>query len=73
MGFVNAGTNTTLLIVGFCMIFFTQLAGNSMQIFVSEVFPTNARASGFGIAQSAGRLATAFIIPAILWIRPVTV
>jgi putative MFS transporter len=69
VGFVNAGTNTTLLIVGFCMIFFIQLAGNSMQIFCSEVFPTNARASGFGIAQSAGRLGTAFIIPAILWIQ----
>ena len=59
VGFVNAGTDTTLLVVGFCMIFFIQLAGNSMQIFCSEVFPTNARASGFGIAQSAGRLATA--------------
>ncbi len=69
VGFVNAGTNTTLLIIGFCMIFFVQLAGNSMQIFCSEVFPTNARASGFGIAQSAGRLGTAFIIPAILWIQ----
>jgi putative MFS transporter len=69
VGFVNAGTNTTLLIVGFCMIFFIQLAGNSMQIFCSEVFPTSARASGFGIAQSAGRLGTAFIIPAILWIQ----
>jgi MFS transporter, putative metabolite:H+ symporter len=33
------------------------------------VFPTNARASGFGIAQAAGRLGTAFIIPAILWIQ----
>ena len=51
------------------MIFFIQLAGNSMQIFASEVFPTNARASGFGIAQAAGRLGTAFIIPAILWIQ----
>jgi putative MFS transporter len=69
VGFVNAGTDTTLLMVGFCMIFFIQLAGNSMQIFCSEVFPTNARASGFGIAQSAGRLGTAFIIPAILWIQ----
>ena len=35
------------------MIFFVQVAGNSMQIFASEVFPTNARASGFGWA--AGR------------------
>jgi putative MFS transporter len=69
VGFVNANTNAILLVVGFCMIFFVQLAGNSMQIFASEVFPTNARASGFGLAQGAGRLGAAFIIPAILWIQ----
>jgi putative MFS transporter len=69
IAFANAGTDTMLLAVGFCMIFFIQMAGNSMQIFASEVFPTNARASGFGIAQSVGRLGTAFIIPAILWIQ----
>jgi putative MFS transporter len=69
IGFVNAGSDMMLLAVGFCMIFFIQLAGNSMQIFASEVFPTNARASGFGFAQGAGRLGTAFIIPAILWIQ----
>ena len=54
VGFVNAGPIRSLLVVGFCMIFFIQLAGNSMQIFCSEVFPTNARASGFGLAQGAG-------------------
>jgi putative MFS transporter len=48
-----------VLIVGFSMTFFIQLAGNSMQIFTSEVFPTNARASGFGLAQSGGRLGAA--------------
>lgn len=67
--FANAASDTMLLIVGFWMIFFTQLAGNSAQIFASEVFPTNARASGFGMAAGTGRLATAFIIPAILWIE----
>ena len=41
------------------MIFFVQVAGNAMQIFASEVFPTNARASGFGWAAGVGRLATA--------------
>ena len=56
VAFVNATSDTMLLAVGFCMIFFIQLAGNSMQIFASEVFPTNARASGFGFAQGAGRL-----------------
>jgi MFS transporter, putative metabolite:H+ symporter len=67
--FVNAASDAVLLAIGFCMIFCIQLAGNSMQIFASEVFPTNARASGFGIAQGVGRLGTAFIIPAILWIQ----
>ena len=67
--FANAATDTQLLVAGFVMIFFIQVAGNSMQIFASEVFPTNARASGFGWAAGVGRLATAFIVPAILWIQ----
>jgi MFS transporter, putative metabolite:H+ symporter len=67
--FANAATDLQLLISGFIMIFFIQVAGNSMQIFASEVFPTNARASGFGWAAGVGRLATAFIIPTILWIQ----
>ncbi|MBV9826644.1 MAG: MFS transporter [Alphaproteobacteria bacterium] len=69
IAFANASSDTMLLVVGFVMIFFIQLAGNSMQVFASEVFPTNARASGFGIAQGTGRLGTAFIIPAILWVQ----
>jgi putative MFS transporter len=67
--FANAATDIQLLIAGFIMIFCYQVAGNSMQIFASEVFPTNARASGFGWAAGVGRLATAFIIPSILLIR----
>ena len=67
--FANAGTAIQLMAAGFVMIFFVQVAGNSMQIFASEVFPTNARASGFGWASGVGRLATAFIIPTILWIQ----
>jgi len=67
--FGNAGTPTELMIAGFVMVFFVQVAGNSMQIFTSEVFPTNARASGFGWASGVGRLATAFILPTILWIQ----
>lgn len=69
VAFANAANDVMLIAMGFCMIFFVQLAGNSMQIFASEVFPTNARATGFGIAQGAGRLGAAFIIPAILWIK----
>src|SRR6476660_6454878 len=67
--FANAVSDTQLLVAGFIMIFFIQVAGNSMQIFASEVFPTNARASGFGWAAGVGRLATAFIIPTILWVQ----
>jgi len=67
--FANAGTDMELLVAGFVMIFFVQVAGNAMQIFASEVFPTNARASGFGWAAGVGRLATAGIVPGILFIR----
>ena len=67
--FANAETATQLMVAGFIMIFFVQVAGNSMQIFASEVFPTNARASGFGWAAGVGRLATAFIMPTILWVQ----
>jgi MFS transporter, putative metabolite:H+ symporter len=67
--FANAATDMQLLAAGFVMIFCIQVAGNSMQIFASEVFPTNARASGFGWAAGVGRLVTAGIVPAILWIR----
>jgi hypothetical protein len=51
------------------MVFFVQVAGNAMQIFVSEVFPTNARASGFGWASGVGRLMTAVILPTILLVQ----
>ena len=67
--FANAETAVELMVAGFIMIFFVQVAGNSMQIFASEVFPTNARASGFGWASGVGRLATAFIMPTILWVQ----
>ena len=49
----NAGSEAMVLAIGFGMIFFVQLAGNSSQIFISEVFPTNARASGFVAGRSA--------------------
>jgi len=69
MVFSSAVTGVQLMVAGFIMIFFVQVAGNSMQIFASEVFPTNARASGFGWAAGVGRLATAFIMPTILWVQ----
>ena len=64
----NASSEPMVLVIGFCMIFCTQVAGNSSQIFISEVFPTTARASGFGLAQAAGRIGAAVAIPSILWI-----
>jgi putative MFS transporter len=67
--FANAGSDAALLVAGFIMVFFIQVAGNAMQIFASEVFPTNARASGFGWAAGVGRLATAGIVPTILWVQ----
>jgi len=69
MVFANAETAIELMVAGFIMIFFVQVAGNSAQIFASEVFPTNARASGFGWAAGVGRVATAFIMPTILWVQ----
>ncbi len=68
IGFVNTTSEGMLLAVGFGMIFFIQLSGNSMQIFASEVFPTNARAPGCGIAQGTGRLSAACTVLAILWV-----
>src|SRR5436190_1556909 len=63
--FGNAVDETMVLAIGFCMIFFTQLSGNASQIFISEVFPTNARATGFGLSQAAGRAGAAIAILAI--------
>ena len=63
--FFYSRSDTMVLVVGFWMNFFIQLAGNSMQIFTSEVFPTNARASGFGLAQSGGRVGAALSFPVI--------
>jgi MFS transporter, putative metabolite:H+ symporter len=44
--FFYSRSDTMVLVVGFWMNFFIQLAGNSMQIFTSEMFPTNVGASG---------------------------
>ncbi len=63
--FYFSRSDLMVLVVGFSMTFFTQLAGNSMQIFTSEVFPSNARASGFGLAQGGGRIGSAVSFPVI--------
>ena len=66
-GFVES--DTMFFVVGFVMIFFVQLAGNSSQIFISEVFPTNARATGFGLASRPAASPPPIIIPTILVIQ----
>jgi MFS transporter, putative metabolite:H+ symporter len=63
--FYFSRSDAMVLAVGFCMTFATQLAGNSMQIFTSEVFPSNARGSGFGLAQAGGRIGSAVSFPVI--------
>jgi putative MFS transporter len=63
--FYFSQSDVMVLVVGFCMTFFIQLAGNSMQIFTSEVFPSNARASGFGLSQAGGRIGAAIAFPVI--------
>src|SRR5207237_5623653 len=69
LAWAGATNEAMVLGIGFVMIFFTQLAGNSSQIFISEVFPTNARASGFGLCQAAGRIGAFVAIPSFLWIQ----
>jgi MFS transporter, putative metabolite:H+ symporter len=63
--FYFSQSDKMVLIIGFFMTFFIQLAGNSMQIFTSEVFPSNARASGFGLSQAGGRIGSAVAFPLI--------
>jgi len=69
LAFAVIPTGFSLIVCGFMMMLFTQIGGNSGGIFASEVFPTNARASGFGIASGVGRLMAAFSIPTILWLQ----
>jgi putative MFS transporter len=52
--FASAETPIELIVVGFIMFFFVQVAGNAMQIFTSEVFPTNAPRVSAGLRALAG-------------------
>ena len=58
--FWNSTSETMLLITGFFMFFTIQAGTNSMILFTSEVFPTNARGTGLGIAFGIGKLAAVF-------------
>ena len=54
--FSQSASNEMILVTGFCMFFFQQLGGNSLTMFTSESFPTNARATGAGLAVGTGRI-----------------
>ncbi|HUD87829.1 MAG TPA: MFS transporter [Xanthobacteraceae bacterium] len=54
--FWQSTSETMLLVTGFLMFFCMQTGTNSMLIYTGEVFPTNARASGLGIALGASKL-----------------
>jgi putative MFS transporter len=60
MLFWNSTSETMLLVTGFFMFFAIQAGTNAMIIFTSEVFPTNARGTGLGIAFGVGKLAAVF-------------
>jgi putative MFS transporter len=54
--FWQSTSETMLLVTGFLMFFCMQTGTNSMLIYTGEIFPTNARASGLGIALGASKL-----------------
>jgi MFS transporter, putative metabolite:H+ symporter len=49
-------SETMLLVTGFLMFFCMQTGTNAMLIYTAEVFPTNARASGLGIALGISKI-----------------
>lgn len=69
VGFIRSQSDPMALVMGFAMIFALQVGGNAMVVFIAEVFPTNARATGFGLSQGAGRMGSAAIVPMFLWIQ----
>jgi len=54
--FWQSNSQAMLLITGFLMFFCMQTGTNAMLIYTGEVFPTNARASGLGIALGVSKL-----------------
>ena len=67
--FVNSANETMLLVVGFVMFFCIQTGTNSMVIYTTEVFPTNARGTGLGTAFAAGRFGGTLAGSAIVFIQ----
>jgi MFS transporter, putative metabolite:H+ symporter len=54
--FWQSSSEAMLFITGFFMFFCMQTGTNSMLIYTGEVFPTNARASGLGIALGVSKI-----------------
>jgi putative MFS transporter len=67
--FVNSTNEMMLLIAGFVMFFCIQTGTNSMVIYTTEIFPTNARGTGLGTAFSSGRLGGTLAGSAIVFIQ----
>lgn len=55
--FWQSSSESMLLVTGFLMFFAMQAGTNAMVLYSSEVFPTNARGTGLGVAFGAGKLA----------------
>lgn len=49
-------TDTTVLIAGICMSFFMNGTYAGVYVYISEIFPTELRGTGFGVASSIGRI-----------------
>jgi putative MFS transporter len=54
--FWQSASEAMLLVTGFLMFFCMQTGTNAMLIYTAEVFPTNARASGLGIALGISKV-----------------
>ena len=53
--FRSSGSNTTLLLVGFPLGFFASGCFSGFGSYLSELFPTRARATGGGFCYNVGR------------------
>ncbi|MFZ0609446.1 MAG: MFS transporter [Xanthobacteraceae bacterium] len=67
--FWQSATETTLLVTGFIMFFCMQTGTNAMLIYTGEVFPTNARASGLGLALGVSKIGALFSGYAVVFIQ----
>ncbi len=54
--FWQSSSEAMLLVTGFLMFFCMQTGTNAMLIYTAEVFPTNARASGLGMALGISKI-----------------